>query len=526
MYLKNLIVKNFASIKDSEIEFTPGINVIFGENGTGKTNIVNSILKILGRVYPSHNSLKNKDFYCCDEENVIYIELTFEEDGNEYMFEWKMDQSKQQYKLNYNGRYPTAELRESFCPLHIPPNRTIRDLPGSSKWTPLGRIISELNKKIKENTEVHQNYIDKMQECVDILGESDEFSSFKESLQNYTSEQLGTRGESIEIKLNLLDQRNILKTLQIFENIEGNPYNVSFGGQGVQSTITMAALRAFSDISGGKIFIIADEPEAYLHPLAQKSLCKIFEKISENNTQIILTTHSPYFISPKFIQGINRVWMENGETKIKPLDLEELKDLKSRRGVPDLTIRKVESRLSKQLTLSVKEGLFGRVVVLCEGETELLSLDIWSEIEGYEFSKKGIAFVEADGKFSLIDIAEFYKSFNIPVYLIWDSDRGSSDIENHKKHNRLLLEFIGETMEDFPTTSISNNYTVFDPNFETIIKDSQYRSFETDINNELGLIRPNSQKGIRARYVALKYQENNIPPPSQIKDLLEKINQL
>ncbi|MFX0105212.1 MAG: ATP-dependent endonuclease, partial [Candidatus Hodarchaeota archaeon] len=482
---------------------------------------------ILGPSYPTQNQLRKEDFYCCDENNDIIIDLTFEENGNEQNLIWRKDLTKQQYKLKFEGRYPTGEQRETLCPLHIPPNRAIRDLPASSKWTPLGRILFELNKKIEENREVHQNYLEKMQECVKILGNSDEFSKFTEGLKNYTSEQLGTRGESIDIKLDIIDQRNILKTLQIFESIQGNPYNVSLGGQGVQSAITMAALRSFSDICGGRLFIIADEPEAYLHPLAQKSLCKVFEQISENDTQIILTTHSPYFISPKYIEGIVRVWMENGNTKKKRIDLEQLRDFKAGRGVPEINIGKVKSRLSRQLTLSVKEGLFGRFVVLCEGETELLSLDVWSENEGYEFSKKGIAFVEADGKFSMIDIAEFYKSFNIPVYLIWDSDRDSSEnIDIHKKHNRLLLDFAGASIEDFPSTVISSNYTVFDPNFETVIRDGQYQTFEREVNNELGLIRSDSQKGIRARYVALKYQENNIPAPSEIKSLLEMINQL
>ncbi|MFW9970993.1 MAG: TOPRIM nucleotidyl transferase/hydrolase domain-containing protein [Candidatus Odinarchaeota archaeon] len=217
----------------------------------------------------------------------------------------------------------------------------------------------------------------------------------------------------------------------------------------------------------------------------------------------------------------------NQETQIKKINLEELKNKKAARSVPDITIEKVRARLSRQLTLPVCEGLFARAVVLCEGETEKMSLKIWAENENYDFPKKGIAFVQSDGKFSMIDLAEFYESFHIPVYLIWDSDSNTTEnIENHKKHNKLLLSFSGAIPEEFPSTKFGDNYSVFDPDFESVLSDQMYISFETEVNNELGLINPNSQKGIRARYVALKYRENNLDTPPPIKNLLDKIDSI
>ncbi len=48
MYLATLIVKNFRCLKDVEVKFQPGLNVILGENNTGKTALLDAIRIILG----------------------------------------------------------------------------------------------------------------------------------------------------------------------------------------------------------------------------------------------------------------------------------------------------------------------------------------------------------------------------------------------------------------------------------------------------------------------------------------------
>lgn len=526
MWLKKLKIKNFKSVEAGEIDFTSGINVIFGENGTGKTNIVKAILKLLGPTYPGPNSFSKEDYYLFDENGNIQIELIFSEGDGEIVLKWDIDNRGKCRLIKGHSDYVTNEERESLCPLHIPPNREIKDLPGSSKWTPIGRIISKLSELIEANPEVHDNFVSKMQDCSKVLEDSPEFSKFKEGIEKYSSEQLGRRGEKIQIRLGLLDHKNILKTLQIFEELQNNLYNLAEGGQGVQSTVTMAALRAFSDISGGSLFIIADEPEAYLHPLAQRSLCRIFEQVAKAGTQIILTTHSPHFISSSHIQGMNKVWMNNGKTYIKRLDVLELLKMKTDRGIEDCSTEGIVARLSRVLSVQVREGFFARTVVLCEGDSEAMSLDIWAELLGFDMVKDGIAVVPSNGKFSMIDLAELYSALNIPVFLIFDSDSNKSgkELREHAQHNKWLIEFAGGTSEEFPKTNITDSYCVLSPNYESVMRteDEKYSEYESEINAEYGLD-PKRQKGIRARHVALKYKDNGSTCPPLIRDLIDAI---
>jgi predicted ATP-dependent endonuclease of OLD family len=178
------------------------------------------------------------------------------------------------------------------------------------------------------------------------------------------------------------------------------------------------------------------------------------------------------------------------------------------------------------MSVDIREGLFGQTVVLCEGETEVNCLEIWNLHLKYEFNKNGIALIASQGKFSMIDLAEFYTNFKIPVYVIFDSDsieKGDNRIK-HAKNNKWLMEFAGARGIEFPDTSISNAYSVFSPDFETIIRgqDEYYKSFEKEVNEELGL-EASRNKGIRAKYSSLKYIENKIPAPKFIPLLLDSI---
>ena len=48
MFLKKIRISNFKAIEDTEIEFQKGFNIIIGDNGVGKTSILEAISVALG----------------------------------------------------------------------------------------------------------------------------------------------------------------------------------------------------------------------------------------------------------------------------------------------------------------------------------------------------------------------------------------------------------------------------------------------------------------------------------------------
>jgi putative ATP-dependent endonuclease of OLD family len=525
MWLERALIRNFRSIEDLTINFSPGINAIFGPNGTGKTNITRAILKLLGPSYPGQNSFSAEDHTLRDESRPIEIELSFQGNEGRHTLRWGQDRNGN-WRLQSDGEgYVKTRQREGYCPLHFPSDRSVFEFPGHNKWNPIGRIIEELSDLVVGNESFRTGFEGKVLDLNAFLTTAPEYDAFRRKLIYYSKEHLGSRGDSIDVQMGVIDPRHILKTLQIFE-MDGNArYNVADGGQGVQSSVTMAALRAFASVSGGRFFVIADEPEAYLHPLAQRSLALVFEELARGGTQVILTTHSPHFVSSDHIEGLHKIWMDGNRTKESPFDMGSLLRRQSSRGIQRGTPEGVKGRLSKILTLEAREALFAQLAVVCEGETESLSLPIWAGYEGHDFSKLGIAVVQSQGKFSMISLAEFYSSFNIPTYLVFDSDSDPrpSERAKHIEHNRWLIGYSGGVIEDFPATGAYPKYAVLSPNYESVVRiDPEYPRFEAEVNVELGL-QGGSSKGVRARAVALRYKESNHPTPSIIRSIVRAI---
>lgn len=75
--------------------------------------------------------------------------------------------------------------------------------------------------------------------------------------------------------------------------------------------------------------IIIEEPELHLHPTWQTVLMDLFIDLSkETKNQFILSTHSPSFITPKTINNVFRVYINDDTNKIKRIkDNLEAKEL-------------------------------------------------------------------------------------------------------------------------------------------------------------------------------------------------------
>ncbi len=76
MFLSRLYIKNYRSIKEIDLSFTAGKNVIVGRNNAGKSNLVKAIDLILGEnspAYPKSENVGYSDFYSFrDNEGIVH----------------------------------------------------------------------------------------------------------------------------------------------------------------------------------------------------------------------------------------------------------------------------------------------------------------------------------------------------------------------------------------------------------------------------------------------------------------------
>lgn len=122
MIVKNIEFENFRNIECEKIEFSEGINVIYGENAQGKTNIIEGIyLFARGK---SFRAFKDKELVKFDK-SVAYAKMNFESKGNETLL--GVEIPKSQTKRFYRNKIKVAKTSEIigefravlFCPSHL-----------------------------------------------------------------------------------------------------------------------------------------------------------------------------------------------------------------------------------------------------------------------------------------------------------------------------------------------------------------------------------------------------------------------
>ena len=99
MKLNNLKLKNFRNYKELNIDFYDGINIFYGENAQGKTNILESVYIFSSS--KSHRGVKDKELISFGEnEGEINIEFISQKRDQCARFNLYKDKNK---SLSVNG---------------------------------------------------------------------------------------------------------------------------------------------------------------------------------------------------------------------------------------------------------------------------------------------------------------------------------------------------------------------------------------------------------------------------------------
>jgi putative ATP-dependent endonuclease of OLD family len=508
MKITNIHIKNYKSIKELDINPNPKLNVFIGENGVGKSNIFDAINWLLGPNYPTFNATTEQDHYLGVENNKILIQLYFEDD---FLLELNESKDKYQFSIERYGTYQKdlSPLREKFCSAYVGVERQIVDYLPSNRWSLLGRILLEVNKKfLEERTELGERKSEKLKQELDKIRDNLLFSvadaegnnimqRFISILQEESANQMNKKIEDFQLNFNLYDPWNFYKTLQILVNepdIELT-FQASQLGMGAQAAITIAILRAYSEIKlGGGNPIFIDEPELFLHPQAQRNFYKILRKLAEeNDIQIFYITHSPYLISLEHFDEsfVVRKTKERG-TYIRNAEVDKVvEDLKIRKGIDsnEATLKLHYKNAYEQTadSLSSLEAFFAKKVILVEGGSEALILPYFFGEIPFDYIKEKITIVKCGGRSELDRFYRLYSEFGIPSYVIFDGDRHhrNEDLLKSIRMNRELFDVLGETkIEDFPDGKIHENYFGFEYDFNHALKLAGFEGVYNEGNPE------------------------------------------
>ncbi|MGD0918026.1 MAG: ATP-dependent endonuclease [Thermodesulfobacteriota bacterium] len=231
------------------------------------------------------------------------------------------------------------------------------------------------------------------------------------------------------------------------------------------------------------LVLAIEEPELYQHPNRQRHLAKILLQLASgktpgvaHKTQIVYSTHSPLFVGIDRINQIRllrKILNEEKKpkvTKIISTDLDKVAEAvwEADGAIGDkYTGRTLLPRLQAIMTPWMSEGFFADVAILVEGEDDRAAiLGAARGIKGLELESEGFSVIPCGGKTNLDRPATIFQQLGIPVYIIWDGDKGDS--EANPKDNRRLLRFMNQKEEDWPS-KIEGNFACFEENIETTL---------------------------------------------------------
>jgi putative ATP-dependent endonuclease of the OLD family len=494
MKIERIVIRNYKSVKHIDIACSSKINAFIGENSVGKSNIFDAINWSLGPVYPSFNSTLPQDHFMGDSSNDIKITLCFDDGKYLQLAEnWTDQRQNQKSGLNLSSNYITDIERQKYCSAYLGVDRSILDYSPSNRWSLMGRILLDINQMFKQQevvdentgeihkkTDIFKTEIEKIRDEILFTVEDQNgiqvMKRFIETLQRETAKQLNRPENELKIDLNLYDPWNFFRTLQlvICENDTNLSFQASNLGMGVQASISIALLKAYSQIklqNSTPLFI--DEPELFLHPQAQRNFYKVLCELAESGTQIFFTTHSPDFLN---VGRFNEIFL----VRKNATDGTYVRCSKPQSFIEDLNVRKGIKSSDEEIMLHYKnayeetgdtqkanEAFFAKKIILVEGQSETLLFPYFFEKIGYDYIGKGITIVRCGDKSELDRFYRLYTEFGIPCFMIFDGDHQHSGTKDEKDtilKNQALLSLFDVTA-DFPDNLVHEKYLGF---FETL----------------------------------------------------------
>lgn len=309
MKIESLKIENIGGISSLSIEkFDPKMNIICGENGIGKTNILDSIASLFSGYESISISVKSGFEQGCIKSSV---------DGKVISRPIK---KKYTNLTNVNWERVNNDEKANFNLLYLKVNRVFKYRQESSiNSDPDVTHRTSENAEGLDNSDIKQwfisrylhsahvnNLTDAQQEniklaisCFSLLDNKVTF--FKTTTQN----EIIVKTPTGEIYFELLSSgfRSILFILLgIIKEIEYR----------FQDNNLLA-----SDFNG---IILIDEIELHLHPEWQGKVCSVLTKTFPN-AQFIISTHSPHVIQTAEANEVIALSGENGHLEKRTLDI-------------------------------------------------------------------------------------------------------------------------------------------------------------------------------------------------------------
>ncbi|MEY0489126.1 ATP-dependent nuclease [Proteus terrae] len=344
MYLSDLKVQGFRCFdKEFRIQLIDGLNVIVGENGSGKTAIINAIRQLFQDSESGRYSVTDDDFYCSfttkgKVSSNLFIQAVFDGlsvDEKVAFLPWVGASNKAILNLEaenkeVRGRFKKIiwggksknsqfdpELLEFIQCIYLPPLRDAEAKLSNGRQSRLSKLLKALNRKeliqCRKDEKLHP-LEEKLKNFNESLA-SDKDLSIKDANELITTNLTNAIGHYFGQKTSIqfveADFTKIVEslTLLFFPDLSVEDQDLfrrlSQNSLGYNNLLYIASILAEltldEDDGDQPLFklLLIEEPEAHLHPQLQIRLLNHLKSVAQQNknVQVIVTTHSPVLAS-------------------------------------------------------------------------------------------------------------------------------------------------------------------------------------------------------------------------------------
>lgn len=526
--IKNISIENFRSIGDTPVDIHFPKNqpvILIGENNSGKSNIIRAIDLMFGEFHPKYKKLDDFDHFNRNPNNRIVIKGEVAEfkrklgkggefDCGGFEFSCKKYADNEflavQMQDGKTNPFVSTALREELLCVVVNSEQNLNyQLSYSTKYTLLSKVTKSFHDKLVENPDRVEELKMHFGAIKDVFKSVQEFAGFTEQMSSIAGKMLSNMSHALQFDFSAYDPSNYFKTLRVHPNEDGETRAFEELGTGQQQILALSFAHAYarSFLGQGLIFIL-DEPESHLHPLAQRWLARQMYQMANDGLQLVITTHSPYFINLDFLDSIYLVRKED-QTFVTNVTANTLAEFCKKTGAPKASKDTIVSFYSAHSVPQILNGFFSNKILLVEGLTEELSLPIYLQAVGLDCLEEGIAVIGVGGKGNLAKWWRFFSVYKIPTYICFDNDKKDDDSATKRKDALQALGIKADTVHSIiaeEAWNIAANFCVFGKDFELTMRQSfkQYNEHEEASKTTYGDSKPIIAKTVAALLVKSK----------------------
>jgi len=419
MFISEVSISNFKSYGREKENFTfsipngevgSGLNILIGENNTGKSTLFEAVDFLRNSTRKSPENIRNRE---ADDDALV--EISFKG-----CIEQIIDEFSQKNKIQVFKKY----IHEVGSENYLKVSRSTSDIKSIKLWdydakeyknetgidAPLKKLF-ETNFVWADTNPNDETSFGSSTICGNLLkGISNSFTATEEYLefsdkfhQTFNSEDSGLRQSLKKIEertqqifyeqfgsAKISFRFNELKIDSFFKNTcieidDGVNTSMDEKGSGMQRSVALALLQVYAEelIKNPEnedrtkpFFLFIDEPEICLHPKAQFKLFEALLNLSKSK-QIFLATHSPFFVKTPHLGKIGLFLCKNDGGNPKPQKVLETRKLL--KWSP--TWGEIIYKAFNLPTVEFHNELYGHLQYLSK-KTEIKNFEAWLENKG------------------------------------------------------------------------------------------------------------------------------------------------